>query len=53
MEGAAIGLALAVPVAIACAQFEPSLPSLRAEWVTIALLLSWWGGWVATARWYQ
>ena len=53
LEGAAVGLALAVPLAMAYALLEPSLPPLRAQGVTIALLLLWWGGWSATAWRYR
>jgi hypothetical protein len=53
VEGAAIGLVLALPLAMAYALVEPWLPPLRAEWVTMALLLLWWGGWLATARRYR
>jgi hypothetical protein len=53
VEGAAIGLAVALPAALAYALFEPMLPPLRAQWVVLALLLLWWGGWLTTARRYR
>jgi hypothetical protein len=53
IEGAAVGLVLALPLAMAYALFEPMLPMLRAQWVTMALLLLWWGGWLATAYRYR
>ena len=42
-----------LPLAMAYALFEPLLPVLRAQWVTMALLLLWWGGWLATAWRYR
>jgi hypothetical protein len=53
LEGAAIGLALALPAAMVYALFEPLCPPLRAQWVTIALLLFWWSGWMMAARRYR
>jgi hypothetical protein len=53
LEGAAIGLGLALIAATAYALFEQLLPPLRAQWVVMALLLLWWGGWLATARRYR
>ena len=53
VDGAAIGLVLALPLAMAYALFEPWLPALRAQWVVMALLLLWWGGWLTTARRYR
>jgi len=47
VEGAAAGLVVALPLAMAYALFEPLLPVMRAQWVTMALLLLWWGGWLA------
>jgi hypothetical protein len=29
------------------------LPPLRAHWVTMALLLLWWAGWLRAARRYR
>lgn len=53
VEGAAVGLVLALPLAMVYALFEPLLPVMRAQWVTMALLLLWWGGWLAAARRYR
>jgi hypothetical protein len=53
LEGAAAGLILALPLAMAYALFEPLLPAVRAQWVTMALLMLWWGGWLAAAYRYR
>jgi len=53
LEGAAAGLLMALPLAMAYALFEPRLPPLRAQWVTMALLVLWWGGWLGAARRYR
>jgi hypothetical protein len=53
VEGAAAGLVLALPLAMAYALFEPLLPVMRAQWVTMALLLLWWGGWLAAEYRYR
>ncbi len=52
-EGAAIGLLMALPAAMGYALFESWLPELRAQWVTISLLLLWWAGWRITAFRYR
>lgn len=44
-DGAALGMLMALPLAMAYALFEGWLPALRAHWVTMALLLLWWAGW--------
>jgi hypothetical protein len=53
LEGASIGLALALSAAAVYALFEPLLPALRAQWVAITLLLTWWCGWFAASRRYR
>lgn len=53
LEGAAIGLALAVPAATIFALFEQLLPPLRGHWVAVALLLAWWSGWLVAAARYR
>jgi hypothetical protein len=53
IDGAAIGLLMALPVAMAYALFERWLPGLRAQWVTMALLLLWWAGWRIAAFRYR
>ena len=53
IEGAAVGLLMALPLAMAYALFESWLPELRAQWVTISLLLLWWAGWLLTAFRYR
>ncbi len=49
LEGAAVGLLVALPLAMGYALFERWLPPLRAQWVTMSLLLLWWAGWLVTA----
>jgi hypothetical protein len=44
---------MALPLAMAYALFEWWLPSLRAQWVTISLLLLWWAGWLISAFRYR
>ena len=53
IDGAALGLLMALPLAMAYALFESWLPALRAQWVTMSLLLLWWAGWLATAFRYR
>ena len=53
VEGAAVGLLMALPLAMAYALFESWLPSLGAQWVTISLLLLWWAGWLISAFRYR
>ncbi len=53
LEGAALGLAMAVPLSIAYALFEQHLPPLSAQWVAIALVLTWWCGRVVALRRYR
>jgi hypothetical protein len=53
IDGAALGLLLALPLAMAYALFESWLPELRAHWITISLLLLWWAGWLLTAFRYR
>jgi hypothetical protein len=53
LEGAFYGLAFGLVASVAYALFENRLPELRAEWVAVALLLSWWVGYLVTARRYR
>ena len=53
IDGAAIGLLQAQPLAMAYALFEGWLPALRAQWVTMSLLLLWWAGWQIAAFRYR
>jgi hypothetical protein len=53
IDGAALGLLMALPLAMVYALFESWLPELRAQWVTISLLLLWWAGWRITAFRYR
>jgi hypothetical protein len=53
IEGAAVGLLMALPLAMAYALFESWLPPLRAQWVTMSLLMLWWTGWQITAFRYR
>jgi hypothetical protein len=53
LEGAFYALAFGLVGAVVYALFEHRLPDLRAEWVAVALLLSWWVGYLVTARRYR
>jgi hypothetical protein len=53
IDGAAIGLLMALPLAMAYALFERWLPALRAQWITMSLLLLWWVGWQIAAFRYR
>jgi hypothetical protein len=53
LEGAFFGLASGLVASIVYALFENRLPELRGQWVAVALLLSWWAGYLATARRYR
>ena len=53
LEGAFYGLAFGLVASVVYALFENRLPELRGQWVAVALLLSWWAGYVATARRYR
>jgi hypothetical protein len=53
LEGAFFGLAFGLVVSVVYALFETRLPPLRAQWVAVALLLSWWGGFLECARRYR
>ncbi len=53
LEGAFYGLATGLVAALVYALFETRLPPLRAQWVAVALLLSWWGGFLECARRYR
>jgi hypothetical protein len=53
IEGAALGMLMALPLAMAYALFESWLPPLRAQWVTMSLLLLWWAGWLIAAFRYR
>ncbi len=53
LEGAFYGLALGLVASVVYALFEDRLPELRGQWVAMVLLLSWWVGYLVTARRYR
>jgi len=53
LEGAFFGLATGLVASVVYALFETRLPELRAQWVAMVLLLSWWGGFLLHARRYR
>jgi hypothetical protein len=53
LEGAFFGLALGLVASVVYALFENRLPELRGQWVAVALLVSWWIGYLVTARRYR
>jgi hypothetical protein len=53
LEGAFYGLVFGLVGSVVYALFETRLPELRGQWVAIALLLSWWIGYLASARRYR
>jgi hypothetical protein len=53
LEGAFFGLAFGLVGSVVYALFETRLPQLRAQWVAVALLVSWWGGFLFHARRYR
>jgi hypothetical protein len=53
LEGAFVGLATGLVASVVYALFETRLPELRGQWVAVALLLGWWGGFLLTARRYR
>jgi hypothetical protein len=53
LEGAFYGLALGLVASVVYALFENRLPELRGQWVAVVLLLSWWVGYLVTARRYR
>ena len=53
LEGAFYGLAFGLVASVVYALFETRLPELRGQWVAVALLLAWWGGFLVTARRYR
>ena len=53
LEGAFFGLATGLVASVVYALFETRLPELRGQWVAVALLLSWWAGYLVTARRYR
>jgi hypothetical protein len=53
LEGAFYGLATGLVASVVYALFEARLPELRGQWVAVALLLSWWAGYLVTARRYR
>ncbi len=53
LEGAFFGLAFGLVASVVYALFENRLPELRGQWVAVALLLSWWFGYLVTARRYR
>jgi hypothetical protein len=52
LEGAFLALAAGLVGSVVYALFENRLPELRGQWVSVALLLSWWVGYLVTARRY-
>ena len=52
LEGAFFGLSFGLVASVVYALFENRLPELRGQWVAVTLLLSWWVGYLATARRY-
>jgi hypothetical protein len=53
LEGAFFGLSVGLVGSVVYALFENRLPGLRGQWVAVTLLLSWWVGYLATARRYR
>jgi len=53
LEGAFFGLVFGLVASVVYALFETRLPELRGQWVAVALLLSWWAGYLVTARRYR
>jgi hypothetical protein len=53
LEGAFFGLCVGLVGSVVYALFENRLPELRGQWVAVALLLSWWAGYLWTARRYR
>ncbi len=53
LEGAFVGLVVGLVGSVVYALFEDRLPELRGQWVAVTLLLSWWVGYLATARRYR
>jgi MFS family permease len=53
LEGAFYGLAFGLIGSVVYSLFEHRLPDLRGGWVAVALLLSWWVGYLVTARRYR
>ncbi len=53
LEGAFYGLAVGLVGSVVYSLFEHRLPDLRGQWVAVALLLSWWVGYLVTARRYR
>jgi hypothetical protein len=53
LEGAFYGLVFGLVGSVVYSLFEHRLPALRGEWVAVALLLSWWVGYLVTARRYR
>lgn len=53
LEGGFFGLAFGLVASVVYALFETRLPELRGQWVTVALLISWWAGYLVTARRYR
>ena len=53
LEGAFYGLASGLVGSVVYSLFEHRLPDLRGQWVAVALLLSWWVGYLVSARRYR
>jgi hypothetical protein len=53
LEGASLALGVCLLAAVVYALFENRLPVLRAQWVAMAMLVAWWGGFQLTALKYR
>ncbi len=53
LEAASLALGTCLLAAVVYGFFENHLPVLRAQWVAVAMLLAWWGGFHLTALKYR
>ena len=53
LEGAFFALAFGLVGSVVYALFENRLPVLRAQWVSVAMLVAWWGGFQLKALRYR
>ena len=53
VEGAAVGLLMALPLRDGVRALRVVASVARAQWVTISLLLLWWAGWLISAFRYR
>jgi len=53
LEGAFFALAFGLVGSVVYALFEHRLPVLRAQWVAMAMLVAWWGGFQLKALMYR